>query len=640
MARACALTTGPILLLSLVLSCLGGALAARPRPAAAAAPEGLSCATPQTYRLPLESYLQFVATDGTTVDLQKGIINHAPTVRIWENGVFKNEIVIDHAIDVHGVQVRLKLELVLETWFGEVRQVQKEVPVAEVCGGTAVQIVPSLPTSPGPPTGGGVLALTPNPLAFGDVALGEQSAPQTLTLRNAGTASLTIGDVTDGGPAPGDFRFIDSTCPSPTLTPGASCGVRFVFVPQGLGNRSVTVTFVSDATNSVQSVTFTGNGTGGAPVGGTLALTPNPLAFGNAAVGGQSAILTLALRNTGTAALTIGDIRVDGPNPGDFGVVDSTCVSLTLTPGASCGLRFVFAPQGFGGRYVLLTFISDAANGVQSVTLTGFGGGAGGGVLALTPNPLDFGAVIVGNQSPLRTLTVSNAGTAPLTISNIAVGGANPDDFGVTNDGTCTSPVLAPGASCVYRFAFVPRALGSRYVTITFTSDAGNAVQAVTLAGVGGAAPPPPGPSPSPIPATSWAGWSSQGGILTDAPAAAGFNGRVYVFAKGSDNALYEKHSADGATFTDWRSEGGVLTAAPAAASFTASGSGEALYLFARGTDGALYERHTGDGVVFTDWQSLGGQVAGPPAAAGVSGRLYAFVRWRDNALWERHTLP
>ncbi|HET8626935.1 MAG TPA: hypothetical protein VFL91_05930, partial [Thermomicrobiales bacterium] len=138
--------------------------------------------------------------------------------------------------------------------------------------------------------------------------------------------------------------------------------------------------------------------------------------------------------------------------------------------------------------------------------------------------------------------------------------------------------------------------------------------------------PPPPG---SPPPAPSWSAWASQGGILTDAPAAAGFRGRVYVFARGSDNALYVTSSADGETFTGWRSLGGILTAAPAAAS-----DGQRLYVFARGSDGALYLTVSADGATFGEWQNLGGILTAPPAATSVGGVLYVFAKGSDDALY------
>ncbi|HEX5501992.1 MAG TPA: S8 family serine peptidase [Thermomicrobiales bacterium] len=128
-----------------------------------------------------------------------------------------------------------------------------------------------------------------------------------------------------------------------------------------------------------------------------------------------------------------------------------------------------------------------------------------------------------------------------------------------------------------------------------------------------------------------WGFWASQGGVLTDAPAAAGFNGRVYVFARGTDNALYVKSSADGATFTAWRSLGGVLTAAPATASL-----GGRLYTFARGADNALYVRSSLDGTTWTDWASLGGVLTAAPAAASANGALYVLARGTDDALYLR----
>ncbi|HEX5502693.1 MAG TPA: hypothetical protein VFW96_08725, partial [Thermomicrobiales bacterium] len=114
------------------------------------------------------------------------------------------------------------------------------------------------------------------------------------------------------------------------------------------------------------------------------------------------------------------------------------------------------------------------------------------------------------------------------------------------------------------------------------------------------------------------------------------FGGQIRVFARGTDNALYDNHAADGVTFSGWHSDGGVLTAAPAAAAYAPTGGAPTLYLFARGTDGALWERHTTDGTSYTAWASLGGQLVGAPAAAGVGDTLYAVVRWRDNALYVR----
>lgn len=131
--------------------------------------------------------------------------------------------------------------------------------------------------------------------------------------------------------------------------------------------------------------------------------------------------------------------------------------------------------------------------------------------------------------------------------------------------------------------------------------------------------------------------WSSQGGVLADAPAAAAFNGRLYAFAVGVDPAdpnihpLYVKSSADGANWTGWQSLGGNLTAAPAAAAFNGR-----LYVFAAGTDPQnpavrpLYVKSSADGTAFGDWASLGGNLTDAPAATAFNGRLYALAKGID----------
>lgn len=85
---------------------------------------------------------------------------------------------------------------------------------------------------------------------------------------------------------------------------------------------------------------------------------------------------------------------------------------------------------------------------------------------------------------------------------------------------------------------------------------------------------------------------------------------------------------------TCWRPQRRRVTPPP--------GGVETLYTFASGADNALYERHSTDGVTWTSWLSLGGQVVGPPASAGVpeQHRLYVVTRWRDNAIWVLGTTP
>lgn len=235
-------------------------------------------------------------------------------------------------------------------------------------------------------------------------------------------------------------------------------------------------------------------------------------------------------------------------------------------------------------------------------------------IASLSTTALDFGTQQVGTSSGPQTVTVTNTGTATLSISTVSTTGANPGDF-ILSANTCTGANLAPGATCTVNVSFTPTAANARSANLTFVDNASNSPQNVALTGTGTT------PPSTPI-MSGWTGWTSLGGILTDSPAAAGFNGRVYVFAKGSDNALYVKSSADGINWTDWSYQGGILTDAPAATSLNG-----VLYVFAKGSDNALYVKTSTNGTTFSDWRRLGGVLTAPPAATAFNGRLYIFAR-------------
>ena len=91
-------------------------------------------------------------------------------------------------------------------------------------------------------------------------------------------------------------------------------------------------------------------------------------------------------------------------------------------------MPIVFQPTGVKRRPAALMIISNAANdnGVQSVTLVGFGMQ---GSLAINPGSLSFpvGDVISGPASASKSVTLSNRNPLQLTISGIS--SSNPEVF-------------------------------------------------------------------------------------------------------------------------------------------------------------------------------------------------------------------
>jgi hypothetical protein len=139
-------------------------------------------------------------------------------------------------------------------------------------------------------------------------------------------------------------------------------------------------------------------------------------------------------------------------------------------------------------------------------------------------------------------------------------------------------------------------------------------------------------PATSRIARAQPASWQSLGGGLTSAPAICSWgSGRLDVFARGEDFALWHKRFTDG-SWSDWESLGGGLSSPPAAVSW---GEGR-IDVFVRGNDRALWHKWFTDSN-WSDWESLGGVLNfGPAVSSWGPGRLDVFARGTDNTVFQR----
>jgi hypothetical protein len=98
--------------------------------------------------------------------------------------------------------------------------------------------------------------------------------------------------------------------------------------------------------------------------------------------------------------------------------------------------------------------------------------------VTLWPTTLTFGTQLVRTASTPQTVTLTNAGSAPLGGIGI-VASAN---FSERNN---CGHNLKPGASCTIDVAFRPHRIGTLAGTITITDNASNSPQTISLSGVG-----------------------------------------------------------------------------------------------------------------------------------------------------------
>ncbi len=98
--------------------------------------------------------------------------------------------------------------------------------------------------------------------------------------------------------------------------------------------------------------------------------------------------------------------------------------------------------------------------------------------VGLSDSSLSFGNQVVGVTSAVQTVTLSNPGTAPLTITSInaSSGYSEEDDCGLS---------LAPLASCTISVTFTPSSTGLVNGTIQIISDAFTSPNVISLSGTG-----------------------------------------------------------------------------------------------------------------------------------------------------------
>jgi hypothetical protein len=96
-------------------------------------------------------------------------------------------------------------------------------------------------------------------LKFGSVPVGTTSGNKSVTLRNVGSANMTVSAITVGGTNPADFTGLTHNCAS--LAPGQSCSAQIAFRPGATGPRTATLTITDTAPRSPHHVALYGTGT-------------------------------------------------------------------------------------------------------------------------------------------------------------------------------------------------------------------------------------------------------------------------------------------------------------------------------------------------------------------------------------------
>jgi hypothetical protein len=202
------------------------------------------------------------------------------------------------------------------------------------------------------------LTFSATSLNFGLLQIGLSSSPQTVTVTNVSSHSVTFASIASSG----DFAQTN-TCPS-TLNAGQNCTISVTFTPTAAGSRTGLVTLSDNCPGSpTQTIALSGTGE-------TLALgfTPSSINFGGVVVGSSSS-QTATLTNDSASTVNITGISI---SPANKTYTQTNNCPATLGIQQTCTITIVFTPPDVFTYNATLS-VANSAGAAATLSLTGMG---------------------------------------------------------------------------------------------------------------------------------------------------------------------------------------------------------------------------------------------------------------------------
>jgi hypothetical protein len=102
--------------------------------------------------------------------------------------------------------------------------------------------------------------------------------------------------------------------------------------------------------------------------------------------------------------------------------------------------------------------------------------------LSESAGTLNFGTLPLNTKSAPQSVVSSSSGGLDISLSSVSITGTNASEFAQSNN--CPS-MIAPNRTCTANVTFTPTAYGPASATLTFTDNAADSPQKVTLSGSG-----------------------------------------------------------------------------------------------------------------------------------------------------------
>ncbi len=323
-------------------------------------------------------------------------------------------------------------------------------------------------------------------LNFGAQAVGTQNIPPLFaSVINTGSAPLNLSGIAVTGPNNTSFSLVGTDpCIGTSLPPRGACTFEVAFIPSIVGPEEAFVAIDDDAPGSPQVLSVVGVGSGPLAVPSLSNLT-----FANQPQGSTSSAQTVSVLNEGNQDLHLTSISIQGPDLVQFALEGDDCGSNPIPPSVACTVNVVFKPSGAAPYHAEIDAVDDSGGvpgSKQVITLSGTGTAAAP-IVSVSPVALTFGIQSIATTSGSQSLTLRNLGSTVLTLTQIAITGADAASFGIVSGGTNSCPIpsgtLAIASSCLVAVDFAPQTAGPKSATLIFVDNASGSPQAISLSG-------------------------------------------------------------------------------------------------------------------------------------------------------------
>lgn len=293
-----------------------------------------------------------------------------------------------------------------------------------------------------------------------------------LTIKNSGTASMTIHDLTLTG---AELSFVSRPNPETVLAVNQTTNVVVRYAAGTPVDQGTLGTLTVNHDNSqVRSINVLG-----AALTTTMSITPDgAVDLGPVCINNTAQKTFFVLKNSpGTFKITainqpVAPFQLAGMLPSGAPIaVDTNAVSFTasVTPTTANALA---------GTFSVTTDIPGEAP--RAISLSALGLPAG---ITPTPTNLDLGTVSVGAASPGQMVVLTNCNTTPLTLIETLISGPNQDDFEIVIPPTTTT--IAPGMAATYVIVTKPNNPGGLSAVLQIRHDSGMVEVPLTASGTG-----------------------------------------------------------------------------------------------------------------------------------------------------------